>query len=252
MRRRSFDELVNEAATADVEGWDFSWLNGRASEERPSWGYARMMAKRMAAASAALDLQTGGGEVLAKVPKLPPLTIATESWPPNVAQATKRLFPLGVAVVAHDEAEPLPFAASAFDLVVSRHPVVVWWDEVARVLRPGGRYFSQEVGPRSVGELTEFFLGPQPDDDNSREPGLARAQAQAAGLTVTDLRAESLRTEFRDIGSVIYFLRKVIWIVPGFTVDAYRGRLKALHDQIEQTGPFRATTRRFLIEAVKE
>jgi hypothetical protein len=69
---------------------------------------------------------------------------------------------------------------------------------------------------------------------------------------VTDLRAESLRTEFRDIGSVIYFLRKVIWIVPGFTVDAYRGRLKALHDQIEQTGPFRATTRRFLIEAVKE
>jgi SAM-dependent methyltransferase len=252
MRRRSFDELVNEAATADVEGWDFSWLNGRASEERPSWGYAKMMAKRMATASAALDLQTGGGEVLAKVPKLPPLTIATESWPPTVAQATRRLFPLGVAVVAHDEAEPLPFAASAFDLVVSRHPVVVWWDEVARVLRPGGRYFSQEVGPRSVGELTEFFLGPQPDGDNSREPGLARAQAQAAGLTVTDLRAESLRTEFRDIGSVIYFLRKVIWIVPGFTVDAYRGRLKALHDQIEQTGPFRATTRRFLIEAVKE
>ncbi|HEY3907878.1 MAG TPA: class I SAM-dependent methyltransferase [Streptosporangiaceae bacterium] len=252
MRRRSFDELVNEAATAEVGGWDFSWLNGRATEERPSWGYAKMMAKRMASASAALDLQTGGGEVLAKVPKLPALTIATESWPPNVARATKRLFPLGVAVIAHDEAEPLPFAANAFDLVVSRHPVVVWWDEVARVLRPGGRYFSQQVGPRSVGELAEFFLGPQPDGDNSREPGLARTQAQAAGLTVTDLRAESLRTEFRDIGSVIYFLRKVIWIVPGFTVDAYRARLKILHDQIEQTGPFRATTRRFLIEAVKE
>jgi SAM-dependent methyltransferase len=252
MRRRSFDELVNEAASVDVEGWDFSWLNGRATEERPSWGYAKLMAKRMASASAALDLQTGGGEVLAKVPKLPTLTIATEAWPPNVARATRRLFPLGVAVIAHDEAEPLPFAANAFDLVVSRHPVAVWWDEVARVLRPGGRYFSQQVGPRSVGELSEFFLGPQPDADNSREPGLARAQAQAAGLTVTDLRAESLRTEFRDVGSVIYFLRKVIWIVPGFTVDAYRARLKELHDQIEETGPFRATTRRFLIEAVKE
>jgi SAM-dependent methyltransferase len=252
MRRRSFEELVNEAATADVTGWDFSWLDGRATEERPSWGYAKMMGKKMASASAALDLQTGGGEVLAKVSKLPALTVATESWPPNVARATRLLHPLGVAVIAHDEAEPLPFAANAFDLVVSRHPVAVWWDEVARVLRPGGRYFSQHVGPRSVGEVSEFFLGPQPDGDSVREPGVARTEAQAAGLMVTDLRAESLRTEFRDVGAVIYFLRKVIWIVPGFTVDAYRGRLRQLHDQIERTGPFLATTRRFLIEAVKQ
>jgi SAM-dependent methyltransferase len=252
MRKRSFDELVNEAATADVAGWDFSWLDGRATEERPSWGYAKMIAKKMASASAALDLQTGGGEVLAKVGKLPTLTVATEAWPPNVARATRLLHPLGVAVVAHDEAEPLPFAANAFDLVVSRHPVAVWWDEVARVLRPGGRYFSQQVGPRSVGEVTEFFLGPQQDGGDEREPGLARNEAQAAGLVVTDLRAESLRTEFRDVGAMIYFLRKVIWIVPGFSVDAYRGRLRELHDQIERTGPFLATTRRFLIEAVKQ
>ena len=81
---------------------------------------------------------------------------------------------------------------------------------------------------------------------------MARTEAQAAGLVVTDLRAESLRTEFRDVGAVIYFLRKVIWIVPGFTVDAYLGRLRELHDQIERTGPFLATTRRFLIEAVKQ
>jgi SAM-dependent methyltransferase len=248
---RSFDDLADEAAAADVEGWDFSWLNGRATEQRPSWGYAKMMAKRMASATAALDIQTGGGEVLASVPKFPTLTVATESWPPNVAKATRRLHPLGVAVVAHDEADPLPFAANAFDLVVSRHPVDVWWQEVARVLRPGGRYFSQQVGPRSVGELTEFLMGPQTSGGNEREPGLARAAAQAAGLTVTDLRAESLRTEFFDVGAVVYFLRKVIWIVPGFTVDGYRVRLKTLHDQIQHSGPFIATTRRFLIEAVK-
>lgn len=248
---RSFDDLVNEAADVDVEGWDFSWLNGRATEERPSWGYAKMMAKRMAAASAALDIQTGGGEVLASVPRFPALTVATESWPPNVARATRLLHPRGVAVVAHDDAEPLPFAENAFDLVVSRHPVDVWWQEVFRVLRPGGKYFSQQVGPRSVAELTEFLMGPQPGGNSEREPGVAMAAAQSVGLTVTDLRAESLRTEFFDVGAVIYFLRKVIWIVPGFTVDGYRAKLKALHDQITERGPFTATTRRFLIEAVK-
>lgn len=62
----SFDDLVAEGAAADVSGWDFSWLDGRATEERPPWGYARAMADRLATASASLDLQTGGGEVLAE------------------------------------------------------------------------------------------------------------------------------------------------------------------------------------------
>lgn len=246
---RTFDELVDEAQAVSVDGWDFSWLDGRASEQRPSWGYARMMGERMAGATAALDIETGGGEVLAGVPRRPALTMATESWPPNIASATLRLHPLGVGVVAHDATSPLPFGADAFDLVVSRHPVAADWAEIARVLRPGGTYFSQEVGPQSVAEVTEFFLGPQ--QSGGREPEVAKAAAQAAGLTVVDLRFESLRTEFYDVGAMIYFLRKVIWIVPGFTVDAYRAKLAALHDRISTRRPFRAHTTRFLIEARK-
>ncbi len=249
---RSFDDLIDEAADVSVEGWDFSWLQGRATEQRPSWGYARSMGERMAHASAALDIQTGGGEVLASVPKLPATTVATEAWPPNVARATALLHPLGVVVVADPEEPPLPFADDAFDLVVSRHPVEAHWGEIARVLRPGGTCFSQEVGPASVFELVEHFLGPQPPEvRNSRDPQAARARAEAAGLDVVDLRAESLRTEFHDIGAVVYFLRKVIWMVPGFTVERYRTQLAALHERIRSEGPFVATTTRFLIEAVK-
>ncbi|MEV8426945.1 class I SAM-dependent methyltransferase [Streptomyces niveus] len=249
---RTFDELIAEADAVSVDGWDFSWLDGRATEERPPWGYARSMAERMGRATAALDIQTGGGEVLASVPKLPPLTVATEAWPPNVARATALLHPLGVAVVSDDDEPPLPFADAAFDLVVSRHPVHAWWTEIARVLRPGGCYFSQEVGPASVFELVEYFLGPQPPEGRAaRDPERARAAAGAAGLDVVDLRTASLRTEFHDIGAVVYFLRKVIWMVPGFTVDGYRDQLAALHRRIETEGPFVATTTRFLIEAVK-
>lgn len=64
----TFDDLVAEAAAAPVAGWDFSWLDGRATEQRPSWGYHRLVAERMARAHAALDVQTGGGELLAGVP----------------------------------------------------------------------------------------------------------------------------------------------------------------------------------------
>ncbi|WP_128379662.1 class I SAM-dependent methyltransferase [Streptomyces cavernae] len=249
---RTYQDLVAEAESESVDGWDFSWFAGRATEERPSWGYARAMGERLARADAALDIQTGGGEVLASAPRLPPLTIATEGWPLNVAKATALLHPLGVAVVGTPEDAPLPFADEAFDLVVSRHPVSTDWPEIARVLRPGGTYFSQQVGPASVFELTEYFLGPQPEEvRRGRDPEAARAAAESAGLEVVDLRSERLRMEFHDIGAVIHFLRKVIWIVPDFTVAAHEPRLRTLHERIEADGPFVAHSARFLIEARK-
>jgi SAM-dependent methyltransferase len=268
-----FEDLLAEGESVPVAGWDFSWFAGReagsqhprATEGRPPWGYARLLGRRLAAlagvpGAAALDLQTGGGEVLAAAlssgPAAPPTLVATESWPPNVAVAQRNLAPLGARVVAVPGPDSdLPFPDASFDLVTSRHPVSVRWDEVARVLKPGGRYFSQDVGHPSVGELTEFMLGPRPEpapdqpDQPNRDPKWSVLAAQRAGLTVADLREYRGRIEFNDVAAVVVFLRKVIWIVPGFTVAEYRDRLRALHAQIERDGPFLATTVRFLIEA---
>ncbi len=282
-RPATFEDLVAEGASVPTEGWDFSWFAGRATEARPSWGYAVSMAGRLGRASAVLDVQTGGGEVLdfalsrladattgqattqstaqsttettapaATAPKPPLLTVATEGWPPNVAKATALLRPRGVAVVAAAEDDPLPFADGAFDLVVSRHPVRPHWEEIARVLQPGGTYFAQHIGPNSVFELVEYFLGPQPEGVRSaRHPDRERADAEAAGLDVVGLRAERLRVEFHDIGAVVHFLRKVVWMVPGFTVEAYEPRLRELHERIRADGPFVAHSTRHLFDARK-
>lgn len=247
----SFDDLIALGSSADVSGWDFAWLDGRATEERPPWGYARQLADRLAAASASLDIQTGGGEVLAEAAVFPPTAVATESWPPNIARATRLLHPRGVAVVAYPDEPPLPFAEAAFDLVTSRHPATIWWDEIARVLAPGGTYFAQHVGPASVFELIEFFLGPQPEARLGRRPEDEAAAAEAAGLRIVDVQTARLRIEIHDVAAVVYLLRKVIWWVPGFTVERYRGRLRDLHDRIESAGPFIAHSTRHLIEARK-
>lgn len=244
----SFEDLLAEGASVPVEGWDFSWFDGRATEERPPWGYARMMAARMGAASRALDIQTGGGEVLATVPHPPTVLVATESWPPNLGLARRNLRPLGASVVQVAEEAELPFGDRAFNLVVSRHPVTTDWPELARVLRPGGAYLAQHVGAGSLCELTEFLMGPQPVSD-ARSPHRAAVEAAAAGLEVVDLRQARLRTQFDDVGAVVHFLRKVVWTVPGFTVDRYRNRLSALDDRIRRAGPFVAHAQRFLIEA---
>jgi SAM-dependent methyltransferase len=276
---RTFETLVAEGAAVPTEGWDFSWFEGRATEQRPSWGYARSAAERLAGADAVLDIQTGGGEVLAFVlshspaapgapgapgapdvpdaprapgPRAPRVLAATEGWPPNVAKATALLAPHSVVVVAADEDAPLPFADGAFDLVLSRHPVRPHWDEIARVLRPGGTYFAQHVGPSSGHELVEHFLGPRSEASRGvRDPELERAGAEAAGLEVAGLRAERLRMEFHDIAAVVHFLRKVIWMVPGFTVAEYEPQLRALHERIEADGAFVAHSTRHLFDIRK-
>jgi SAM-dependent methyltransferase len=246
-----FDALLAEAAAVPVDGWDFSWFEGRATEQRPSWGYSALLARRMAMAQAALDLQTGGGEVLAGLAKRPPVMVVTESWPPNVALAQRKLGPLGVQVVSVADEADLPFSADSFDLVCSRHPTLNRWDEIARVLAPGGFYLSQQIGAGTAGELVEAMVGSRPLVPAELTPAWASAAAKSAGLMVVRLRAEALRMEFFDIAAVAVFLRKVVWTVPDFTISRYREPLHQLHQRILAEGSFVAQSRRFLIEACK-
>jgi len=246
----TFDELVAEGAAEPVAGWDFSWFDGRATEERPSWGYSRLLAQRMRHARAALDIQTGGGEVLGQIPDPPPALVATESWPPNIDAARRNLRRVRARVVEADDEADLPFLPGSFDLVTSRHPTDVVWEEIARVLRPGGTYLSQQVGAGSNRELTDFMMGPT-EVSQSRSARRAVADAELAGLEVIDQREQALRVEFFDVGAVVYFLRKVLWTVPGFTVDGYREELARLHEHIQSRGSFVSHAQRFLIEARK-
>ncbi|MDT5043890.1 MAG: hypothetical protein QOE51_4875 [Actinoplanes sp.] len=249
---RRFDDLVGEAAAADVSGWDFGWLDGRASEERPPWGYSRLLASRLADVVSALDIDTGGGEIIAEVPRLPPAMVVTEGWPPNVERARRLLSPRGVQVVPVDQGSPLPLPDAAFELVSSRHPVDPDWPEIARVLIDNGTYFAQHVGPASAFELIEWFLGSRPGNPLGRDPERAATAARAAGLRVVDLRTARCRMEFFDIGAVVYLLRKCVWWVPDFSVERYRAPLERLDAHLREHGSFRAHSTRTLIEARRE
>ena len=255
---RDYQRLIDEAEQAPIVGWDFSWLRDRATEDRPSWAYSRLAASRLAEASAALDVDTGGGETLASLARFPPLMAATESWPPNVAIAGRRLRPLGVHVVQTDNSSVLPFADGSFHMVINRHgtrgrsesaDALAWWREVARVIRPGGHLLSQQVGGRTMAELRQVMGAQTTRSRPSWGPAMARAVLERAGFVVTDAREEFLKTVFLDVGAVVYYLRLVIWILPDFTVARYAPALARLHDSIEAHGPFVTHAHRFLIDA---
>lgn len=247
----AFERVVADAARAPADGWDFGWLDGRAMEARPSWHFFDRVAERAPDVATMLEVQAGTGSMVGRLPSLPRLAVATEGFAPSVAIAAPLLRDRGVhLVVTSQTVTALPFRDAAFELVVSRHPIDVWWSEIARVLRPGGTYFAQHVGPSSLRGLSEFFMGPLPGTER-RSVEVERAAAERAGLVVKEMRLERTRVEFYDVGAVVYFLRVVPWIVPDFTVTGHRDALRRLHDVIARDGVFRTTSSRTLVEAVK-
>lgn len=248
---KEFDGLVLEAEASPVGTWDFTWLDGRAVEERPTWHYFQQVAERAAGVSTLLEVQAGSGTMMGTLPVLPSLSVATEGFPSSVAAAAPRLASRGAHLVVTSQSHRgLPFATASFDLVVSRHPVEVWWDEIARVARSGGVYLAQHVGAYSLRTLSEFLMGSLPAGSR-RDPELEHRDAERAGLIVRRMEVERPRTAFFDVGAVVYFLRLVPWAVPDFSVAKYHDRLFALHEVIKRDGAFETTASRTLVEAVK-
>ncbi len=246
---RPYDDLVAEALAADVDGWGFGFLDGRATEERPPWGYARLLAGELGRVDAALDLDTGGGEVVDEAPVLPRRMAATEGWPPNLARARARLGARGVEVVHAEPGRPLPFADASFALVSSRHPVAPDWAEIRRVLEPGGTYLGQHVGRESAFELIERFVEPTPEQRAGRDPQREADDARAAGLEVDDLLTARLRMTFADVGAVVWILRKCVWWVPGFDVLRDDAALRAIDEELRGGRELVAHATRHLLRA---
>jgi SAM-dependent methyltransferase len=164
--------------------------------------------------------------------------------------ARAALAPFGGTVVAADEGADLPYADGTFALVSSRHPTQRRWSELARVLAPSGIYLSQGIGSGTNRELAEAMLGPGPDPAYSQAERAAD-EAVTAGLEVLELQQATTTVEFFDVAAVVYFLRKVRWTVPDFSVARFRPQLADVHARIQRDGRFVSHSQRFLIEARK-
>jgi SAM-dependent methyltransferase len=243
-----FDRLLAEATSQEFSGWDFSFMDGRWRESPPTWDYRAMLLDRLKRTESLLDMGTGGGEFLASLPFLPAHTSATEGYSPNLPLARRRLEPLGARVEPPLPGGRLPFADGQFDLVINRHEAYVP-TEVWRVLRPGGRFLTQQVGGRDNMRLNQVLgaAGPRPYADWDLDSAVR--ELKKVGLRITDAREEFPETVFADVGAVVYYLKAVPWQIEGFSVDEYREPLLALHQMMQADGGLVVTSHRFLIEA---
>lgn len=205
---------------------------------------------------------TGGGEWLAGLCYRPPRTVATESWPPNVGVAKARLNPLGISVTrvepapdnvehaSHETRGRLPFPAESFTLVSNRHESFVA-SEVARVLRTGGTFVTQQVGG-DYGDFHATLELPPPDaPDRPWDLRFALEQVEAAGLRAAASGEGVEVTTFADVGALAWYLKAIPWTVDGCAIDSHRARLEQLHERIRATGPISMRLPAFWLEAQK-
>ena len=232
-------------------GWDFSYLDGRMLEEQPDWSYSARAAALMRESASVLDLDTGGGERFLELRQAwPPKVVATEHYPPNFKLATDRLAPFGAQVmdVALSDFGPMSFADGEFDLVLNRHAPFNP-DEVARLLAAGGTFLTQQVhGLWAADLLAAFDARPQWPD---AIPEKYITRLQTAGLDITDQQNWSGALTFTDVGALVYYLKAVPWLVPGFSVESHLSYLLRLQKQLEQGRSLKFTARKYLIEAYK-
>jgi hypothetical protein len=242
-------EHWREIWEAPASGWDFARFGDRLSGDAPPWSYVDLAYDALRRASSALDLGTGGGEVLLSLTDaLPADTVATEGWEPNLPVAREALAAHGIDVVPYDAERDaaLPFVDDRFDVVLDRHEA---YDatEVGRVLHHEGTFLTQQVDGRDLEDLAALLGSGRTSYAEVRLDRFAE-DARSAGLVV-DL-AEEWTGDLRiaDVDTLVGYLAMTPWTVEGFSVDSHAETLLRLH---RDGMPPAFTQRRFVLRARK-
>jgi SAM-dependent methyltransferase len=249
---REFEKLVWEAWGQGFSGWDFSFLENRMISAQPPWDYMALAHQRMQTAKAVIEIGTGGGELFSTLQPFPPVCVATESYPPNVQIAGRRLLPLGVSVVHVNDDEVrrdgYPFANDCFDLALNRHAGYAP-PELRRILRPGGVFLTQQVGGRNCLELNAILQDEIAFPYAHWTLDYAVHWLHEQDFTILQQLEAFTDVIFKDIGAVVFYLKVISWQVDGFTPRGYWERLQNIHHQIQSQGGLVVHDHRFLIEA---
>ena len=137
-------------------GWDFSCV--RDDRDPVPWEYEAVVGRYLRPHDRVLDLGTGGGERFLALAPCFSSGVGTDIDPEMVRVARENT-PTALATTMSFEvmpAEALAFPDASFDVVLNRHAPAVA-AEIARLLRPGGYFVTQQVGGRNTQNLFEAF-----------------------------------------------------------------------------------------------
>lgn len=233
------------------QGWDFSYIGKRKSEEPLPWNYDKMVREHLNTNSILLDMGTGGGEYLLSLNHTYSNTFATEAYPPNFELCKRILSPFGIDVRQVFNDNYLPFENEMFDIIINRHEAFDI-SEVYRLLKPNGLFITQQVGELNNKELSRFLISDFKEvtsSEHTLENNLILIENK--GLTILNSNECYPKTKFYDLGALVYFARIIEWEFPNFSVDSCFEKLCLLQLLIQEQGFVESKEHRFVIIAQK-
>ena len=233
---------------APFSGWDFSYLDRRWLVKNTPWDYKETARQLVEKSKSVLDMDTGGGELLATLAPFPQHTVAMESWAPNIPVAREKLEPMGIKVVGVSEEGETPFSDEEFDTVLNRHGDFKT-AEIFRILKPGGIFLTQQVGGNNLQDFAEEFDATLPWQELTF--AYWKQQIQDAGLIIKQAKEWQGTMEFMDVGAIVYFIKATPWQVPGFELDKNIHHLEKLQEKLDNGERLVYTQVRFLFQAEK-
>ncbi|MFC2007416.1 methyltransferase domain-containing protein [Chloroflexota bacterium] len=233
-------------------GWNFSHLMGRMILEQTPWSYSKLAIDLMHKYSSVIDMGTGGGEWILQHRKYwPEKVVATEGYTQNFKLASERLSPLGVKVIDFDQSVDslMPFDDNEFGLAINRHSAFNC-EEVSRIMVRGGTFLTEQIHGLFAHELLSAFDNKPQFPEATLEfyvPELVNA-----GFAIVNKQDWSGKLKFTDVGAIVYYLKAVPWLVPGFSVDTHLDHLIAIQRKLEDGNDLVFTAREYMIEARKD
>jgi len=251
MNKAYLKRIWKQEEAAHIHGWDFSHIRGRYEEENDlPWDYETIVRQYLKSDMDMLDYDTGGGEFLLSLNHPYSKTSATEGYPPNVKLCGETLLPLGINFKACSVPSQIPFADEAFDLVINRHGA---FDarELFRLLRPSGRFITEQVGEDNDRDLVELVLPGTAKPFPHLNLAEQRRQFEDAGFEIVQAEEAYRPIKFYDVGAFVWFARVIEWEFPGFSVDRCFEQLLNMQKMIDRDGRIEGTIHRYLIAAKK-
>lgn len=215
-------------------GWDFTRM--RDDRDPVPWDYEEVARQYLTPTARVLDIGTGGGERFLRLAEHYGSGLGTDVDPQMIAVAEENTSPAlrGKVSWAVMPAAALTVADASFDVVLNRHaPVVV--SEIARALRPGGYFVTQQVGRHNMQNVFEAFGwassgswwdAQQADLGEPWHPARASSAFEAAGCEIVALGEYDVGYYVQDVASLIFWFQSVPLPEP-FDIDRHEELIRS-------------------------
>lgn len=224
-------------------GWDFSRMK---DEKEPApWDYLELVIRYIKPTDYVLDIGTGGGEKFIKLSQYFSKGVGIDPYPEMINTAKNNAAKSNNTKLSFElmGAKDIQFSDNTFDVVLNRHATLVP-SEIARVLKPGGYFITQQVERKNMQNLKQAFNYKKIWQNDAVT---LSHNFEENGCRIIATGKYNINYWVKDVESLVFWL-KAVDLPENFNIEDYGSQLlKYIKQYLTPKGFITNESREFLI-----